>query len=109
MYAVIKTGGRQYRVSSGDRIEVERLNAEAGTEVKLDNVLALVKDDATVFGNPYIEGASVSAEVVDSGKKQKVLVFKQKPRKGYRRLRGHRQHFTALKIKEIQEGADNGS
>ncbi len=104
MYAVIETGGKQYKVSSGDKIEVEKLDAEPGTEVKLDKVLALVKDDETVFGNPYVSDASVSAEVVDSGKKKKVLVFKQKPRKGYRRLRGHRQHFTTLRIKEIKQG-----
>ena len=81
MYAFIETGGKQYRVSSGDSIKVERLDAEAGSEVRLDKVLALVKEDGTVFGSPYISDASVSAEVVGSAKRAKVLVFKQKTRK----------------------------
>ncbi len=102
MYAVIETGGKQYRVASGDSIRVEKIDAEAGAEVKLDKVLALVKDDGTVLGTPYVEKASVSAEVVGSGKAKKILVFKQKPRKGHRKLRGHRQEYTTLKIKDIQ-------
>jgi large subunit ribosomal protein L21 len=102
MYAMIETGGKQYKVEAGASIQVEKLQAEEGSEVKLDKVLAVVKEDQTVLGKPYVEGASVSAEVVGSGKDKKVLVFKQKPRKGYRRLRGHRQQFTTLKIKEIQ-------
>ncbi len=102
MYAVVETGGKQYRVEAGTEVRVEKLQADEGTEVKLDKVLAVVKEDGQVFGNPYIEGASVSAEVVGTGKAKKVLVFKQKPRKGFRSLRGHRQEFTPLKIKEIQ-------
>jgi large subunit ribosomal protein L21 len=102
MYAMIETGGKQYRVEAGASIQVEKLQAEEGTEVKLDKVLAVVKEGETVVGKPYVEGASVSAEVVGSGKDKKVLVFKQKPRKGHRKLRGHRQEFTMLKIKEIQ-------
>lgn len=104
MYAIVETGGKQYRVAAGDRIRVEKLQAEAGAEVSLDKVLALVKEDGPVFGTPYVPKASVQAEVVESGKARKVLVFKQKPRKGFRSLRGHRQPYTTLKIKEIQEG-----
>ncbi len=102
MYAVVETGGKQYKVASGDFLMVENLQAEKGSEVKLDRVLAVVKDEKTVLGKPYIEGASVSAEVVGEGKAGKVLVFKHKPRKGYRRHRGHRQAFTTLRIKEIK-------
>ncbi len=102
MYAVVETGGKQYRVEAGTEVRVEKLQADEGTEVTLDKVLAVVKEDGQVFGTPYIKGASVSAEVVGTGKAKKVLVFKQKPRKGFRSLRGHRQEFTTLKIKEIQ-------
>jgi len=102
MYAMIETGGKQYRVEAGASIQVEKLQAEEGAEVKLDKVLAVVKDGETVVGKPYVEGASVSAEVVGEGKHKKVIVFKQKPRKGYRRFKGHRQEFTTLKIKDIQ-------
>jgi large subunit ribosomal protein L21 len=102
MYAVVETGGKQYRVEAGTEVKVEKLQADEGAEVTLDKVLAVVKEDGQVFGNPYIKGASVSAEVVGTGKGKKVLVFKQKPRKGFRSLRGHRQEFTTLKIKEIQ-------
>lgn len=102
MYAMIETGGKQYRVEAGASIKVEKLQAEEGSEVKLEKVLAVVKEGQTVVGKPYVEGASVSAEVVGSGKNKKVLVFKQKPRKNHRKLRGHRQEFTMLRIKEIQ-------
>lgn len=104
MYALIETGGKQYRVSPGSTIEVEKLEAEPGTDIILDKVLAVIKEDGTVFGDPYVAQASVSAEVAGSGKASKVMVFKQKPRKGHRKLRGHRQPFTTLKIKEIQGG-----
>lgn len=104
MYAIIQTGGKQYRVSEGDSIKVEKLPGETGSEIRLDSIVALIKDTGSVFGNPYVSGVSVVAEVMGSGKKEKVLVFKQKPRKGFRKLRGHRQPFTTLRIKEIQGG-----
>lgn len=102
MYAMIETGGKQYRVEAGASIQVEKLQAEQGSVVTLDKVLAVVKDGQTVVGKPYVEGASVSAEVMGEGKDKKVYVFKQKPRKNHRKFRGHRQEFTMLKIKEIQ-------
>jgi len=102
MYAIIETGGKQYKVAEGERLSVEKLDAPEGAEVRLDKVVALVRDGSTVFGAPYIEGASVSAEVVGAGKADTVLVYKQKMRKGMRRLRGHRQPYTLLKIKEIK-------
>lgn len=106
MYAVIETGGKQYKVSEGDTIKVEKLEAEAGSEISLTSVVAIVGGDKPLFGTPYLDGASVSAEVMGGGKAKKVIVFKQKPRKGYRNRRGHRQEFTTLKIKDIQGGSD---
>lgn len=103
MYAIIETGGKQYRVSEGMNIKVERLGAEPGNTISLDRVLALVKEDKAVFGTPYLSGVTVNAEVVGEGKRDKILVFKQKARKGHRKLRGHRQIYTALRIKEIKE------
>lgn len=103
MYAIVETGGKQYKVASGESIKVELIEGEPGAEVKLDKVLAVVKDGgAAVFGTPVIANASVTAEIVSSEKQDKVLVFKQLPRKSSRKLRGHRQTLTTLKIKEIK-------
>lgn len=104
MYAVIQNGNRQYRVSPGDVIGVEKLPVREGENVTLENVLMLADGDATVFGSPFVRGAKVIAEVVEQRRKPKILVYKQRPRKGYRTLRGHRQPFTVLKIREIVAG-----
>jgi len=104
MYAIIETGGKQYKVSEGSRIDVEDLGLEVGSEVKIDKVLALIKDDGGVFGSPYVAGTEVRAEVLEKGLGKKVLVFKQKPRKNHRKLIGHRQSYTKLLIKEIKSG-----
>ncbi len=104
MYAIIETGGKQYRVSPGDRINVEKVSAGAGADISLGKVLAVVKDDKSTMGTPYVEGAEIKAEVIGSGKAKKVIVYKQRPRKVYRKLRGHRQSFTTIKIKEIVFG-----
>jgi large subunit ribosomal protein L21 len=101
MYAVIKTGGKQYKVSPGDTLKVESLAGEKGDTVELSDVL-LVEDGGSVkVGTPVVTGAKVTAEVVRQGRGKKVLVFKHKRRKSYRKLNGHRQGFTELKIKEI--------
>jgi large subunit ribosomal protein L21 len=102
MYAYVETGGKQYKVEAGQSIKVEKLDVEPGAEVTLDKVLAVIKEDGPVFGTPYVENAAVSAEVLSTDKEKKVLVFKQKTRKNHRKLRGHRQSMTTLKIKEIQ-------
>ena len=102
MYAYVETGGKQYKVSAGQSIMVEKIEAEPGSEVKLDKVLAVIDEKNTRFGTPYLEGATVSAEVVGTEKQDKVLVFKQLTRKDSRKLRGHRQELTTLKIKDIQ-------
>ncbi len=101
MFAVVKTGGKQYRVAKDDVIVVERLNAEAGDMVALDQVLMIGGDGATKIGSPVIEGASVHAEVLDEAKGDKVIIFKKKRRQTYRRTKGHRQWETTLKITDI--------
>jgi len=101
MYAVIKTGGKQYRVSQGDVVRVERLEENVGEQVAIDAV-HLIADGKTVFvGHPNVEGAEVRATVVEEGRGRKVVSFKKKRRKGYRRKIGHRQDYTALQIEEI--------
>jgi large subunit ribosomal protein L21 len=102
MYVYIEAGGKQYKVSAGESIKVDRIDSEPGSEIKLEKVLAVVKDDGTVFGAPYLENVSVNAEVVSTDKQKKVMVFKQKTRKDHRKLRGHRQQMTTIKIKDIQ-------
>jgi len=101
MFAVIKTGGKQYRVAPGDVLRVETLPADKGSELELDNVLLVEKDGDVKVGSPTVDGAKVTAEVVGHGRGKKVLVFKHKRRKSYRKLNGHRQNYTELRIKDI--------
>jgi len=100
MYAVIKTGGKQYKVSEGEFLKVEKLDGEVGDSIEFGEVL-MVGGETTVVGAPLVAGASVSAKIAVQGKGKKVLVFKSKKRKGTRKLRGHRQHLTVLKIEKI--------
>ena len=100
MYAVIKTGGKQYRVSEGDRLRVEKLEGAVGDTVELAEVLMLGGDKVSI-GQPLVTGAKVSAEIVSQGLGKKIIVFKMRRRKRYRRKNGHRQPFTAIKIKAI--------
>lgn len=107
MYAVIKTGGKQYRVATGDVIKVERLPGEVGQTIGFDQVLMVGGDDVEDggrFGTPLVAGASVQAEVLDQIKAPKILVFKKRRRKNYRRTRGHRQLQTVLRIRDIAVG-----
>ncbi len=101
MYAVVKTGGKQYRVAADDVIQVERLDAEAGDEVTLDDVLMVGGDGAVKVGNPRVDGAAVKAEVLEQGKGPKLVIFKKRRRKNSRRKTGHRQQLTVLRIKDI--------
>ena len=101
MYAIVETGGKQYKVSQGEIINVEKLEAKVGEQVKL-NVLMTVNGDKVVNGNPYVKNAEVVAEVVEHGKSDKVLVFKYKPKKNERKKQGHRQPYTALKIVSVK-------
>lgn len=102
MYAVVKTGGKQYRVQEGQTIRVEKIDEPVGAPVKLDNVL-MVSDGETVnVGQPMLDNVSVSGHIVAQDKARKIIVFKYKRRKRYRRKQGHRQAFTAIKIDSIQ-------
>ena len=100
MYAIVETGGKQYKVEKDQVINVEKLEANVGDKVNLD-VLMLVKDGAITSGNPYVKDAKVVAEVVEQGKADKIVVFKYKAKKNYRRKQGHRQPYTALKILSV--------
>ena len=101
MYAIIETGGKQYRVAPGEIIRVEKLAQEAGADVTLDKVLMVMKENGSICGSPYVSGAKVIASVEGMGKGRKLVVHKQRPRKVYRKTNGHRQMYTALKIKDI--------
>ena len=100
-YAIIETGGKQYRVTEGDVIFVEKLDAEAGASITFDKVLAVTGDGESTFGAPYIDGVSVKGTVVKQGKSKKIRVYKMKPKKGYRRTQGHRQPYTKVEIGAI--------
>jgi large subunit ribosomal protein L21 len=104
MYAIVETGGKQYRIQEGDLLKVESLGVEEGESVLLDKVLFVGRDEGISVGTPYVQGASVKASVVTNGKSQKILVFKFKSKKNYRRMRGHRQHFTEIRIDAINPG-----
>lgn len=101
MYAIIQTGGKQYRVQEGDVLEVEKLNAEPNDIVEFNEVLAVSKDDNLEIGSPYVEGVKVQAKVLEHGKGKKIIVFKYKPKKNYRKKKGHRQLFTRIEIQKI--------
>jgi large subunit ribosomal protein L21 len=101
MYAIVTTGGKQYKVSQDDIINVEKLDAKVGDKINLD-VMMLVDGDKVTNGNPLVKGAEVVAEVLEQGKEDKVVVFKYKAKKNYRRKQGHRQPFTALKIVSVK-------
>ena len=101
MQAIIVTGGKQYAVSEGDTLFIEKLDAEAGASVVFDQVLAIVDGENTKFGTPVVEGAKVDATVVKNGKGKKIRIFKYTPKKGYRKRQGHRQPYTKVEIGKI--------
>ena len=101
MFAVIKTGGKQYRVEENQEIRVEKLDAEAGSKIEITDVLMIGSKSDVKVGTPCVDGASVSAEVVSHNRDDKIIVFKKKRRQNYRRTKGHRQHRTVLKITNI--------
>jgi len=100
-YAVIETGGKQFKVQSGDVIDIEKIETSKGDKVVFDKVLLYSKDEKTVIGAPYIENMTVEGEVVSQFKGKKIIVFKYKPKKRYRRKSGHRQNYTKIKIGDI--------
>ncbi|MFS8540851.1 MAG: 50S ribosomal protein L21 [Tissierellales bacterium] len=101
MYAIIETGGKQYRVQEGDVIFVEKIDAEEGGTVDLTKVLLVSKDGEVKVGKPYVDGVKVEAKVLAHGKARKIVVFKYKPKKNYRKKQGHRQPYTKLQIEKI--------
>ncbi len=102
MYAVVSTGGKQYKVREGETLRVEKLSGEVGDKITFDNILMFSKDEEVKLGQPLLEGAAVQGHIVEQGKAKKILVFKYKRRKRFRRKQGHRQQFTAVKIDSIQ-------
>ena len=101
MYAIIETGGKQYKVSEGDVIKVEKLAAEAGTAYAFDKVLVVSGDNGVSVGAPYVAGAKVGATVIGDGKAKKVIIYRYKSKKGFHKKKGHRQPYTMLKIDSI--------
>jgi large subunit ribosomal protein L21 len=103
MFAVIKTGGKQYKVAEGDKIKVEKIEAEEGAKVEFSDVL-LISDEIgkeIKIGSPFVEGAKVEGEVLRQGRGDKIIIFKYKPKKRYQKKAGHRQHFSEVEIKKI--------
>lgn len=101
MYAIIRTGGKQYQVATGDKLRVEKLQGNVGDTIELSDILMVVDGEEIKIGQPVIEGAKVVAKITEQAKADKVVVFKKKKRKGYQVKRGHRQLYTALTIEEI--------
>ncbi len=102
MFAVIKTGGKQYVVKPGDRLKVEKIEGNPGELVEIKEVLLVNSGEDLKIGTPFIDSAVVTAEIIEQGRSPKIIVFKKKPKKGYKRKKGHRQHFTTIEIKEIK-------
>ena len=101
MHAIIETGGKQFKVTEGDTLFIEKLPVESGETVTFDKVLAVIDGDKASFGTPVVEGAKVEASVVKNGKGKKVMIFKYNPKKGYRKRQGHRQPYTKVEITKI--------
>ena len=101
MYAIVRTGGKQYQVACGDQLRVEKLDGNVGDNIDLNDVLMVVSEGDVKIGQPVLENAKVVAKIAEQGKAKKIIVFKKKRRKGYRLRNGHRQSYTALKIEEI--------
>ena len=101
MYAIIRTGGKQYQVAAGDTLKVERIQGEVGDTIEINEVLLVADGDDVTIGQPLVDGASVTAKIAEQGRAKKILDFKKKKRKGYQVKNGHRQQYTALTIEEI--------
>ena len=102
MHAIIETGGKQYKVTEGDTLYIEKLDVQDGDAVTFDKVLAVLDGDKATFGAPVVDGAKVNASVVKNGKGKKIMIFKYNPKKGYRRRQGHRQPYTKVTIGKIE-------
>ncbi|PCI01377.1 MAG: 50S ribosomal protein L21 [Alphaproteobacteria bacterium] len=102
MYAVVKTGGQQFRVAKGDKLSIQKLDVEAGKSITLDEVLMVNDGKTAKVGTPLVSGATVTAKVVEQYRDKKVIIFKKKRRQNYRRTKGHRQHLTLIEITDIK-------
>jgi len=102
MYAIVKTGGKQYKVREGDTLQVEKLAGEVGNEISFDDVLMYSDGETVTVGQPKLDNVTVSGHIVEQGKNKKIIVFKYKRRKRYRRKQGHRQQYTAVRIDSIK-------
>jgi len=102
MYAVIKTGGKQYKVAAGEKLKIEQIPADVGSEITLDQVLAVGEGESLKFGEPLVNGAAVKATVISQGRHDKVKIFKMRRRKHYQKRQGHRQNFTEILINSIK-------
>jgi len=101
MYAVIKTGGKQYRVSSGEKLKIEQLAADVGSQITIDKVLMVADGDKVSIGKPLVKGATVQATVVNHGRGDKIRIFKMRRRKHFKKQQGHRQNFTEIQVDQI--------
>ncbi|WP_269901227.1 50S ribosomal protein L21 [Paenalcaligenes faecalis] len=101
MYAVIKTGGKQYRVCVGQKLKIEQIPADIGQEISLDQVLSVGEGETLKIGVPFVDGAKVTATVLAQGRHDKIKIFKMRRRKGYRRTQGHRQNYTEIRIEAV--------
>ena len=101
MYAIFESGGRQYKAEENSVLRIDKLEAEPGSALTFDEVLAVSSDEGLTVGTPYVAGAKVEAKVIEQGKAKKIIVFKYKPKSQYKRIRGHRQQYTAVKITAI--------
>lgn len=102
MYAVIKTGGQQFRVEKGDKLSIQKLEAEAGKSITLDEIMMINDGKTAKVGTPLVSGAKVTAKIVEQYRDEKVVIFKKKRRQNYRRTKGHRQHLTLIEITDIK-------
>jgi large subunit ribosomal protein L21 len=105
MYAIVETGGKQYQVEEGRYVDIEKLEGEADAKVTFDNIVMIVNGKKSKVGQPYVSGASVEGKIVKHDKAKKIIVFKQRPKKGYRKKQGHRQQFTRVMISKIRTSA----
>ena len=102
MYAIVETGGKQYKVQEGDFLRIEKIDGEVGTTLELDRVLCVGGGDEVAVGRPFVAGATVKCEILAQDRARKILVFKKKRRQGYHKMRGHRQAYTALRVAAIE-------
>ena len=109
MYAIVETGGKQYQVEEGRYIDVELLDGEKDSKIVFDKIVMLVNGKKSKVGQPYVTGASVEGKIVLHGRAKKIIVYKQRPKKGYRKKQGHRQGFTRVMISKIRTSAKNAS